>query len=153
MSVTAEAFASLSIPVRRVIVVENEITFLSLDLPESTLAVFGKGYGFAGWQQAEWLHGVDLVYWGDLDTHGFAILNQFRSHFPRVRSLCMDEKTLMANRDFWSREPSPARVPLPRLHPEEQAVYQALCEDKLGQSVRLEQERIPLPDLARSWPV
>ncbi|NOR71388.1 MAG: hypothetical protein GQ532_17115, partial [Methylomarinum sp.] len=33
-------------------------------------------------------------YWGDLDTHGFAILSRLRHYYPQVKSILMDEKTL-----------------------------------------------------------
>lgn len=26
------------------------------------------------------------IYWGDIDTHGFAIVGQFRGHFDQVES-------------------------------------------------------------------
>ena len=31
---------------------------------------------------ARWLADCDLHYWGDLDTHGFAMLDRLRSMFP-----------------------------------------------------------------------
>ena len=34
-----------------------------------------------------WLATLDLVYWGDLDTHGFAIMNRLRS---RLKDLLHD---------------------------------------------------------------
>ena len=40
---------------------------------------------------------LDLVYWGDLDTHGFAILNRLRECFPHARSMLMDRATLLAH--------------------------------------------------------
>jgi len=46
-------------------------------------------------------------YWGDLDTHGFAILNQLRAWLPQTRSFLMDRQTLVEHRDRWGREPAP----------------------------------------------
>ncbi len=34
--------------------------------------------------EASWLKERDLFYWGDIDTHGFAILDQLRGHFPHA---------------------------------------------------------------------
>ncbi len=47
---------------------------------------------------------------GDLDTHGFHILDQLRSHHPHARSIVMDQETLLAHRDFWVREDSPSHA-------------------------------------------
>jgi hypothetical protein len=89
-----------------------------------------------------WLSGVDVVYWGDIDTHGFAILDRLRAWLPSARSVLMDRETLLAHRDRWVVEDRPARSALTRLTPEEQDVYTELLEDRLAQRVRLEQERI-----------
>ena len=54
----------------------------------------------------------------------------------------MDEETLLAHRDRWGSEPSPATAALSRLTAEESALYQALGNDTYGSGVRLEQELI-----------
>ncbi len=43
-----------------------------------------------GLAQAGWLARCQVYYWGDIDTHGFAILDQLRTHIPHARSLLMD---------------------------------------------------------------
>ncbi|MGI6299138.1 MAG: Wadjet anti-phage system protein JetD domain-containing protein [Saccharofermentanales bacterium] len=43
--------------------------------------IFGAGYGFDHLASASWLNQKDIYYWGDIDTHGFAILNQLRRLF------------------------------------------------------------------------
>ncbi|MCL7660007.1 DUF2220 domain-containing protein, partial [Klebsiella pneumoniae] len=55
----------------------------------------------------DWIVGARVIYWGDLDSHGFAILNRLRSHLPEVESVLMDEATLLAHRDLWVPEPKP----------------------------------------------
>jgi hypothetical protein len=37
-----------------------------------------------------WLREKPLYYWGDIDTHGFAILSRLRRHWEHARSLLMD---------------------------------------------------------------
>ena len=69
--------------------------------------------------RAVWLHRCQLHYWGDIDTHGFAILDQLRSYFPHVASFLMDRETLLTHRLHWGEEPEPARR-LPRLTAQEQ---------------------------------
>ena len=82
------------------------------------------------------------MYWGDIDTHGFAILNRLRHHLPRARSMLMDRGTLLGHRDHWATEPSPTVVALDLLAPAESALYADLTSNTYGRSVRLEQERV-----------
>ncbi len=139
----AEAFARWDpSKIRSVFVLENEITFLAFPHHPSSIAIFGSGYGFEGVGEAQWMGSRDLFYWGDLDTHGFVILDGFRRHFPLARSLLMDRDTLQSHRDRWTRESKPSRRALERLEPHEREVYDDLVANTLGENVRLEQERI-----------
>lgn len=142
ITVTAEAFSTLQLPVRTVIATENLVNFLALPERPGTLALYGAGYGFTSLRDAAWLRNCEALYWGDLDTHGFRILDQLRAVHPHVASVLMDEETLLAHRDAWGREPSPSRAVLTRLTAEESALYQALGHDTHGSAVRLEQELI-----------
>jgi hypothetical protein len=89
-----------------------------------------------------WLAGLDLVYWGDLDTHGFAILNRLRQCSPHARSMLMNGATLLAHRAQWVTEPYPTTASLDLLTPAEQELYRALGTNVFGSAVRLEQERV-----------
>lgn len=136
--------AALPLAPRRVIVVENLETGLALpDLP-GTVAFMRLGHAVGLLGQLPWLGGVPLHYWGDLDTHGFAMLDQMRRVLPQTRSLLMDCGTLLAHRDLWVEEPQPwTGGALDQLTDEEQAVFGGLMADAWGVRVRLEQERIP----------
>ncbi len=127
---------------RRVFMVENEINYLAFPGLSDALIVFGSGYGFDALKQARWLDERELYYWGDLDTHGFAILNQLRAVFPRVRSFLMDGATLMAHRSAWGVEPKQETKDLRHLTAEEAAVYDDLRFNRYVEQLRLEQERI-----------
>jgi hypothetical protein len=140
--VTAEAFSTLRLPITSVIVTENLVNFLALPDRPRSLALFGAGYGFSALRDAEWLRDCEVLYWGDLDTHGFRILDQLRSVHPHVSSVLMDEATLLAHREAWSVEVSPARAQLGRLTAEEAEVYESLGNNRYGSGVRLEQELI-----------
>ncbi|WP_434613823.1 Wadjet anti-phage system protein JetD domain-containing protein [Arthrobacter sp. A5] len=140
LEVTGAAFASLAVDVDRIITTENLANFLALPPAPRTLAVFGGGYGFEGLREAAWLRETEVLYWGDLDTHGFHILDQLRSHHPHVRSILMDEETLLAHRDFWGREDTPTRAALSHLTPAESTVYADLQAGSHQPSLRLEQE-------------
>ncbi|MGN7150397.1 Wadjet anti-phage system protein JetD domain-containing protein [Arthrobacter sp. SAFR-179] len=142
VTVTAEAFASLSLPVEKVIGTENQVNFLALPEQAGTLALYGGGYGFSSLRDAAWLRDCRVLYWGDIDTHGFGILDQLRAVHPHVQSVLMDEETLLAHREAWSEEPAPSRATLARLTEAESALYEALGVDRFGKAVRLEQELI-----------
>ncbi len=141
-------------PADRVLVVENEVTFLALPAVPRAVAVLGGGYGVSRLGRLSWLRDRDVRYWGDLDTHGFAILDQARAALPHVRSLLMDTATLLMHREHWVREPTQVAADLPRLTEDERATFAAIRDDHHGSSVRLEQERVRFGHVERtlsSW--
>ena len=142
LTVPAADFARLQTGAERVFITENEINGLAFpDIPGS-LVVFGLGYDVGRLTQADWLASRALFYWGDIDTHGFAILDRLRAHFDHARSLLMDRATLMAHQGLWVHEAAPLPRPLDRLTPEESSLFEDLRQNRLGEHVRLEQERI-----------
>ncbi|HCU25600.1 MAG TPA: hypothetical protein DF383_11345 [Deltaproteobacteria bacterium] len=147
-SVTAESFCELAAEprlrgkVRRVFITENEINFLALPALSESLAVFGAGYGFDVLADVSWLRDVSVYYWGDIDTHGFAILDQLRAQLPHAQSILMDRETLLAHRPFWGEEAEPQRRELSRLTEAEQELYGELRAQRWAVNLRLEQERI-----------
>jgi len=145
ITLTQVAFAALDLPaVSRVFITENEINFLAFPPVAGAMVIFGAGYGFENIATASWLHQKTVYYWGDIDTHGFAILNQMRTFFPGARSVLMDEKTLLESRELWVQESPSQRFMsnLERLTPEEAALFDSLRNNRWGDSIRLEQERI-----------
>lgn len=142
ITLTQQVFAGLNLAVDRVFITENEINFLAFPPVFRSMVIFGAGYGFENLADAQWVCERKIHYWGDIDTHGFAILNQLRGFFPEVKSLLMDRETLLAHRTLWGVEPSPETVELTRLTGEEMALYDDLRSGSLGERVRLEQERI-----------
>jgi hypothetical protein len=147
VSLPAEEFAGLNLNVGartsiKVLVVENLINFLSISRKNDVLIIWGAGYCFDELAGAGWLRGLDIFYWGDIDTHGFAILSQFRGYFPQARSILMDVETLTGHRELWVAEPRPAAAELSNLTPKESALYDELRMNVHGDRVRLEQERI-----------
>ena len=142
ITLDAASFASLALPVERVFITENETNFLAFPQVEHALVVFGAGYGWDALARAAWLHRCRLYYWGDIDTHGFAILDQLRGYFPQVKSFLMDGETLLAHRLHWGEEPEAARRDLPQLTTSEAAVYDDLRFDRFQPRLRLEQERL-----------
>lgn len=142
LSVRATELSELSISPRSALVVENEITYLSVDVPEAGIVIWGKGFEVDRVGRLPWLATIPVLYWGDIDTHGFAILHRLRTWLPDVSSVLMDRETLLAHRDHWVREDRPAESALTRLSPAENDLYTDLVTDRLGSHVRLEQELV-----------
>ena len=142
VALDATSFAALDTGVSRVFITENEINFLAFPRVRQGMVIFGAGYGFETLGRAHWLRRCRLHYWGDIDTHGFAILDALRARFAHVESFLMDRSTLMALESLWGAEDSPVDRGLPRLTAEERALYDDLRANRFGRHVRLEQERI-----------
>lgn len=142
ITLDAASFAKLDLKLSRVFITENEINFLSFPMIVDSMIIFGSGYGFEMLRRAEWLSSRHIYYWGDIDTHGFAILDQLRSSFDHVESLLMDRATLLAFEALWGVEEQQTRRDLPRLNREEMALYDDLRDNRLRSNLRLEQERI-----------
>ena len=142
VTLDATTFAALDTRVSRVFVTENEINFLAFPGVEGGMVIFGAGYGFESICRAHWLSRCRLHYWGDIDTHGFAILDELRSQFGHVESFLMDRETFLAFKPLWGTERSPTDRDLPMLTAEERSLYDDLRYDRIGSNVRLEQERI-----------
>ncbi len=142
ITLNQEAFNQLNPPVCRVFMTENEINFLSFPPLAGSMVIFGAGYGFDVLKEAVWLKQCSIYYWGDIDTHGFAILDQLRASFPHVYSFLMDRETLLAHQKQWVEEPQLVTRNLTRLLPKESALFEDLRIQRLGVKVRLEQERI-----------
>ncbi len=144
LTVRVSELSSRPIPVRRVYVVENEINGLAFPAQEKSLLLFGEGYAVDRLFEIGWLSGTEIFYWGDLDTHGFAILDRLRSGYPQTRSFLMDRGILLSCRELWVEEPAPFEGELSRLDPAEQETLATLRSlIRGGRGVRLEQERIP----------
>ncbi len=142
LAVRCEELAQLTVVPRMAMIIENEISYLSVDVPDDGVVIWGKGFDVDSVGRLGWLAEVDIRYWGDIDTHGFAILDRLRAWLPQARSVLMDRETLLAHRDRWVTEDRPARSVLTRLTPDEQDLYADLVSDGFGAQVRLEQERI-----------
>lgn len=142
VTVDADSFARLDLPVRRVFITENEANFLVFPAVDDALVIFGAGYGWDALASARWLARCACYYWGDIDTHGFAILDQLRGQLGQVASFLMDRETLIVHEAFWGEEPAPVTRDLPRLTRDEYALYDDLRDHRIRRNLRLEQERV-----------
>jgi hypothetical protein len=139
-----QEIAALPLAPAMAIIVENLETGLSLPELPGAVALMKLGVGVSVLHCVPWLQGIDSVYWGDIDTHGFAILNDARRVLPNLRSVLMDKETLFDYRNLWVEEPEQNdNTQLTLLRDHERTVYEGLQSDAWGRKVRLEQERIP----------
>ncbi len=142
MTLDAESFARMTCEVARVFITENETNFLAFPDVPGALVIFGAGYGWDALARAQWLQRCKIHYWGDIDTHGFAILDQLRARFPHAASLLMDRETLLAHAVHWGEEPVQVKQELSRLREEERSLFEDLRANRIRERLRLEQERI-----------
>jgi hypothetical protein len=111
----------------------------------------GLGYGATVLGELPFLKDLTCLYWGDLDTHGFAILNSVRKCLPKLKSILMDEQTLLAHESLWGLEQNPyTGSQLSSLTSEEEELYKSIKDGKWGKNIRLEQERIAWH---LAWPI
>ncbi|MCL2810000.1 MAG: DUF2220 family protein [Treponema sp.] len=138
-----EELLTLEITPSYVFIVENIQTGLAFEDMTDSIVIMGLGYGVDVLGKIPWLRKTRCIYWGDIDTHGFAILNQGRTYLPGMESILMDEFTLFYHQRLWVEEKDQnTSAELPLLTDAEQKVFQSLKSNVWGQNIRLEQERI-----------
>lgn len=145
LSVPLDDFAAFPPDVDLVFVTENKVNGLAFPPVPRAMVVFGMGYAIRSLAEATWLEEKQIVYWGDIDTHGFAMLSLLRRRFPRTLSMLMGLDTFLACRALWGVEPAETRFlqELDGLREGELEVFELLKANALGNYLRLEQERIP----------
>ena len=147
ISAPLEDLRGLHLPVRKVYIVENLQTGLAFEQQEEAVVAMGLGYGVSMLAQISWIADADCTYWGDIDTHGFAILSRARAGLSSLKSILMDKSTLLRYRELWVVEKEQCTgADLPLLTEAERTVYRGLKAQQWGINLRLEQERIPWLD-------
>ena len=153
--VPIDVLAHLKLNFEHVIVCENEVCYLNLPAITNSIAIFGSGYKVGLLSELPWLKDKDIIYWGDIDTHGFNILNSFREALNysfkdsqydaslKVRTMLMDIDTLKSNKHYIVQESESVSTFLATLKGKEYLCYEALINHSMGKQVRLEQELIP----------
>ncbi len=137
-----------------VIICENDDTALYYPPIPRAISLRGSGHAATRLAHIPWLNDVPLlVYWGDIDHHGYEILDNLRHVLDRpVPSICMDLDTYQQHERYGTRTDRHGRPinPAPRqqvrhLTPDETAVYQLLTSPGHTGPLRIEQERIAYP--------
>ena len=92
-------------------------------------------------KNAQWLLDKQIIYWGDIDVHGFQILSQLRGYFPQTQSCMMDFETFVMLKDLAITGTDTNLTALEHLTHEEHQLFEHLIS--LKENNRLEQEKIP----------
>lgn len=137
ISLTLSEFKNFNLICTNIFITENIMNFLTLPHLPNTIAIWsGGGFNVSYLKEIDWLMSKQFFYWGDIDAHGFQILNQFRTYFPNTLAVMMDEETLSC---FKSGEGEPAaNQTLQHLTKSETKLYNHLRQN----NIRLEQEKI-----------
>ncbi len=138
LAIPAPTFRALPLHGVQAIVTENLRNFLALPPLPNAVVVMGSGDAAALLVGAAWLEQARILYWGDMDARGFAILARLRSTYPAAESVMMDLATLERHRDF-ALKVTPYRSEITGLTSAEAAALERLGSEGLW----LEQERVP----------
>lgn len=147
LSIPQSQFNILNIPCKRIIILENKtnysniFNFLTLPSLKDSISIFGQGFSINLLKNAEWLLDKQIIYWGDIDVHGFQILSQLRGYFPQTQSCMMDCETFSKLKDMAVTGSETKLTTLEHLTSEEQRLFEHLVS--LKENNRLEQEKIP----------
>lgn len=135
-----------------VLISENKDTAIHFPQTSGAIAVEGGGFGGKTAAAFPWLTAAPrLYYWGDIDAHGYEILNGWRADGVPVTSILMDRDTYDAYESYGTNTDAKGqplttgtRKPLPHLTDPERVVYERLTDPNWTGHRRIEQERIPL---------
>jgi hypothetical protein len=137
---------------RVVIISENKDTAIHFPPLPGGISVEGGGTGGTTPAAIGWLRACStIIYWGDMDADGLAILNGYRDAGLDVRSILMDVATYDAYAAFGTNldvKGNPIKVAerrkLNRLTEPERDLYDRLTDPSWDGYRRVEQERVPL---------
>jgi len=124
---------------RLVIVTENKMNFLTLPPLPNTIGIWGGGSAAQMLSSISWLNKCRLLYWGDIDVHGFHMVSRLRGAFPHLETIMMDSQTLDDHALFLVAAAKTRYEQIVILTAEEHAAYVRVKASQL----LLEQEKIP----------
>jgi hypothetical protein len=142
ISIPLSDFEKFELPSKHILITENKMNFLTLPLVPSAIAIWsGGGFNISYLKNAFWLLNKKIIYWGDIDEHGFQILHQLRSYYPHTKSVMMDRKTFDLFHVYTVDGSRNKSENLSLLTKDENELFQFLKSSD-GNN-RLEQEKIP----------
>lgn len=136
-----------------VVISENKDTAIHFPPIPGGIAVEGVGKGGKTPASFQWLRDASFViYWGDIDSDGYEILDGYRADFQRdIDSILMDPATYDTYQAFGTNTDRNGNLltagepkSVQQLHTDEREVYLRLLRADHAGYRRIEQERIPL---------
>ncbi len=148
LAASTDDLEKMSLKPHRVIFMDNVSTALSIPDMAGTIIVFTPRYNLEVLSKISWIANAKCQYCGSIDLNSFATLHNLRLYLPNIESLMMDEATFFANQDLWTFDDMGTfSGVLTCLNEREALFYRSLVEGVYGHRARLDQERLPLPDL------
>lgn len=136
---STEGLNKVNWQINEIWLVENETNLYLLPERESTLVIFSKGHALTQLFNLPLLSSSKLFYWGDLDEHGFIMLNTFKRHYKHTLSIFMDRFTVEYHKKEILQQPEKYKtISLEFLTSEEDYAFQKLREE----NGRIEQEKL-----------
>ncbi|MBO9564754.1 MAG: hypothetical protein J7621_18405 [Niastella sp.] len=137
--ITIDYLKSVSWPVRRIILVENETNLFLLPALPGTFGLACGGGALHLLKEIPLFSNSLLYYWGDLDEKGFVLLHDMRLYYPHVKSLLMEDEVIAFHQDEMDSQPKHYRErELPALTTTEKSAYVFLS----AHQGRIEQEKL-----------
>ena len=140
--VTSDDLSRMTMPGRRLLVIENETPAWELPELDGCVAVAGCG-GNLDWMTSQWVQERPVGYWGDIDSWGLRLLLTARRRTPHLQSLMMNLATWDQHSNAIVVESESCELPIEDLNADEQRLSQALSNYGPGRG-RLEQEKLEL---------
>ena len=141
LAVRADEAATMAIEPRRALVVENEVSYLSVDVPDDGVVIWGKGFDVDRVGRLPWLAGRWCVI-GATSTRTALRSSTGCGRGCRAPDRCSWISTPLCTIGIDGCGRNDPQSSLTRLTREEGDLYDDLVSDRLGDRVRLEQERI-----------
>jgi hypothetical protein len=145
LAVPTPIFRSLALSRVTAVITENLRNFLALPPLANAVAILGSGDAAALLADARWLTESHILYWGDMDARGFAILARLREHYGQTKSVLMDQATLETHRR-WAVKVPQIYFETSSLNSSERCALRSICTEGL----RLEQERVPFAAVVKA---
>ncbi|WP_269541050.1 DUF3322 domain-containing protein [Cerasicoccus fimbriatus] len=147
----SELAERVSLPGKRILVVENERCLYLLPKLPDTLVILGAGLNLS-WLSASAFVDKPMAYWGDLDTWGLVMLSLARSHQAHIEALMMTRAVFDQYVDRAVQEPVKARLPDTHMLTDQEVELFAFLQ--AHENARLEQEFLSaenVADVLHAW--
>lgn len=153
-SLTLGDHVRLPYPPQAIVITENKDTAVLFPPMDGTIVIEGGGQAGSGLlPQVDWVRSCPtVIYWGDMDSRGYEIVNTLRTNGVAARTMLMDPDTFSDYAKYGTYSDDKGvplscqpRKPLPTLTEDERRVYEQVTDPAFTGPRRVEQERVPLP--------